>query len=86
MVARGALDVGLGPSQKRGERVGSRSEGKVLEVVIRGLGREPDEHPIGSRAEPSGSWLAKQGVEVGSAAANQKDDERKVWAWCGGSW
>lgn len=77
MVARGALDVGLGPSQKRGERVGSRSEGKVLEVVIRGLGREPDEHPIGSRAEPSGSWLAKQGVEVGVLLQTRKMTREK---------
>lgn len=44
------------------------------------MGKEPAEHPIGNEAEPSGSWLAKQGVEVESAAANQKDKERKVWA------
>lgn len=57
MVARGALDVGLGPSQKRGERVGSRSEGKVLEVVIRGLGREPDEHPMEAEQSRVGAGL-----------------------------
>lgn len=31
------------------------------------MGKEPAEHPIGNGAEPSGSWLAKQGVEAESA-------------------
>lgn len=79
MVVQGVLDVGLRPSQKVDEScVNSRLEGKVLEVVIRGPGKEPAEHPIGNKTEVSGSWLAKEGVGVESAAANQKD--REVWA------
>lgn len=42
------------------------------------MGKEPAEHPIGKEAEPSGSWLAEQGVEAESAAANQKDGEKSV--------
>lgn len=40
--------------------------------------KEPAEHPIGNEAEPSGSWLAEQGVEAERGAANQKDREKSV--------
>lgn len=62
----------------------SRSEGQVLEGVM-GVGERAVRAPCwkGSGDE----WeLAKEGVGADSAAADQKDEERKVWAWRGGSW
>lgn len=59
-------------------------KGKVLEVVM-GVGERAVRAPCwkGSGDE----WeLAKEGVGADSAAADQKDEERKVWAWRGGSW
>lgn len=65
----------------KGGGAGSRSEGKVLEVAIRGLGKEPAEHPIGNEAEP-GSLVNR---EWGQEVPLQTRRERGVWAWCGGS-